>query len=507
MSRVVSLYLPNWPTDRLRRKAGDAAPPAEAPLVMIGREGNRRVVTAADAAAQAAGLRPGMPAAKAQVLVPGLIVQDADPAADAEALERLALWVLQRIAPIVAADLPDGIVIDSTGADHLHGGEEAMIETLIGRLAMSGVTARGAIADIWGAAHALARFGADPHFIAPPGHGAALLNPLPLAALRLPPGMAAELRVLGFESVGDLLAQPRAPLILRFGPELGRRINQALGELAEPIEPVRSLDLIEVRRSFAEPIGAAETIARYVGTLVAQLCAALEEKGLGARRLDLLCHRVDNRIEAVRVGMAQPVRDIKRLTRLLCNQIEKIDPGFGIELMALAATIAEPLQRRQIASSLIEVATPDISDLVDTIANRVGERAIYRAAPVTSDVPERSVCRIPALSPDTGAAWPSHWPRPIRLFAHPERIEAIALLPDHPPVSFTWRGVRRRVKRADGPERIHAEWWKRDAELAAIRDYFRVEDSAGERYWIYRAGNGEDPETGSHLWYLHGVFG
>jgi protein ImuB len=474
---------------------------------MIGRDGNRRVVTPADAAARAAGLRPGKPATKAQILVPGLITMDADPVTDAEALERLALWVLQRVSPIVAADPPDGIVVDSTGADHLHGGEAAMIETLVGRLAMSGVTARAAIADTWGAAHALARFAANPSIIAPHGHGAAVLDPLPLAALRLPPEMAADLRVLGFERIGDLLAQPRAPLILRLGPELGRRITQALGELAEPIEAIRPPDLVEVRRAFAEPIGAAETIARYIGKLTAQLCAALEEKGLGARRLDLLCHRVDNWIEAVRVGTAQPVRDARRLARLLCDQIEKIDPGFGIELMALAATIAEPLQRRQIASSLIEIATPDISDLVDTLANRVGERAIYRVAPVASDVPERSVCRIPALSPDTGAAWPSHWPRPTRLFAHPERIEAIALLPDHPPVSFTWRGVRRRVKRADGPERVHAEWWKRDAELAAIRDYFRVEDQAGERYWIYRTGNGGDPGTGSHLWYLHGVFG
>jgi protein ImuB len=474
---------------------------------MIGRDGNRRVVTAADAAARAAGLRPGIPATKAQILVPGLITMDADPVTDAEALERLALWVLQRVSPIVAADPPDGIVVDSTGADHLHGGEAAMIETLVGRLAMSGVTARAAIADTWGAAHALARFAANPSIIAPHGHGAAVLDPLPLAALRLPPEMAADLRVLGFERIGDLLAQPRAPLILRLGPELGRRITQALGELAEPIEAIRPPDLVEVRRAFAEPIGAAETIARYIGKLTAQLCAALEEKGLGARRLDLLCHRVDNWIEAVRVGTAQPVRDARRLARLLCDQIEKIDPGFGIELMALAATIAEPLQRRQIASSLIEIATPDISDLVDTLANRVGERAIYRVAPVASDVPERSVCRIPALSPDTGAAWPSHWPRPTRLFAHPERIEAIALLPDHPPVSFTWRGVRRRVKRADGPERVHAERWKRDAELAAIRDYFRVEDQAGERYWIYRTGNGGDPGTGSHLWYLHGVFG
>ena len=243
MTRVVSLFLPTWPTDRLRRKAGDAAPPAEAPLVLVGREGSRRIVLAADAAALTAGLRVGMPVAKAQVLVPGLVARDADPAADAEGLERLALWVLQRVAPIVAADPPDGIVIDSTGADHLHGGEQAMLDALVGRLTLSGVAARAAVADSRGAAHALARHAARPTFVAPPGHGASVLAPLPLEALRLPETMSSDLRVLGFERIGDLLAQPRAPLARRFGPELVRRIDQALGELAEPIEPVRPPDL------------------------------------------------------------------------------------------------------------------------------------------------------------------------------------------------------------------------------------------------------------------------
>jgi protein ImuB len=506
MTRVVSLFLPSWSTDRLRRKAGDAAPPPEAPLVLIGRDGNRRVVLAADAAAQAAGLRSGMPVTKAQVLVPGLIVHDAEPLADAEALDRLAVWLL-RFAPIVAPDPPDGIVIDSTGADHLHGGETAMLDGLIGRLAMSGVTARAAIADTWGAAHALARYAARPTIIAPPRHRQSVLEALPLSALRIAAPAVGGLRTLGFERIGDLLAQPRAPLTLRFGPEIGRRIDQALGDLAEPIEPIRPTDLIEVRRAFAEPIGAAETIARYIGKLVVQLCELLEERGLGARRLDLICHRVDNRAQAVRVGTATPVRDVKRLTRLLCDKIETISPGFGIEVMTLCATAAEALEPKQTINSLVEEGAPDVSDLIDTLMNRVGERAIYRLAPVASDVPERSVCRMPAMAADTGASWPGHWPRPSRLLAHPEPVETVALLPDHPPVSFTWRGVRRRVKRADGPERVFGEWWKGDAELAAVRDYFRVEDDAGERYWLYRAGDGEDAATGSHRWFLHGVFG
>jgi protein ImuB len=465
------------------------------------------VVLAADAAAHAAGLHVGMPATKAQALVRDLVIRDADPEADAQALDRLALWMRQRFAPIVAADPPNGIVIDSTGADHLHGGEAAMLTTLVERLADVGLRARAAIADTWGAAHALARFAARPGYVSEKGHAASDAAALPIAALRLAPELVDALRVLGFERIGDLLAQPRAPLTLRFGPELGRRLDQATGEVAEPIEPIHPEELIEMRRAFAEPIGAAETIARYIGKLAAQLCDALEQRGLGARRLDLICHRVDNRAQAVRVGTGLPLRDAKRMTRLLCDKIETIDPGFGIEVMTLAAIVTEPLAPKQVPSSLIEETEPDVSGLIDLLANRVGERNLYRIAPVASDVPERAVCHIPALAPETGAEWPGHWPRPSRLLARPEPIETIALLPDHPPVSFTWRGMRRRVERADGPERVFGEWWKRDPELAAVRDYFRVEDDAGERYWVFRAGDGEDPLTGSQRWFLHGIFG
>lgn len=464
------------------------------------------MVLAADAAAQALGLRVGMPATKAQALVQGLAIQDADPAADAEALERLALWMLQRFAPIVAADPPDGIIIDSSGADHLHGGEPALLAMLVEKLGAVGLRARCAIADTWGAAHALARL-AQPGFLSEVGGAARDIAALPIRALRLPPLMTDSLRVLGFDTIGDLLAQPRAPLALRFGPELGRRLDQATGQLAEPIKPVRPAALIEVRRAFAEPIGAAETIARYIGKLATALCEDLEQRGLGARRLDLICQRVDNRAQAVRVGTGLPLRDAKRVTRLLCDKIETIDPGFGIEVMTLTASVAEPLAPKQAVTSLVEETEPDVSGLIDLLANRVGERNLYRLAPVASDVPERATRHIPALAPDTGAEWPGHWPRPSRLLPHPEPIDTVALLPDHPPASFTWRGVRRRVKRADGPERVFGEWWKRDPELEAVRDYFRVEDDAGERYWVFRAGDGEDPLTGSQRWFLHGIFG
>jgi protein ImuB len=229
-----------------------------------------------------------------------------------------------------------------------------MLNVMIARFAASGLRAHAALADSWSAAYAFARYAAKPLVVVPPGESATAILDLPIAALRLPKDMVESLRVLGFNSIGELPHRPRAPLTLRFGPELGRCLDQVTGSISEPIDSIRPPDLIEVRQIFGEPIGAAETIVRYIGKLVVQLCELLEAKGLGAKRLDLLFHRGDNRIEAVRIGMALPVRDVRRLTRLLCDKIETVDPGFGIEIMRLAAPLAEHLPPRQMISSLTE---------------------------------------------------------------------------------------------------------------------------------------------------------
>jgi protein ImuB len=505
MRRVASLYLPTWPTDRLRRQMGAAAPPADKPLVVAGRDGRRRAVVAADHAAQALGIWPGLALTQAQARVPDLHIEAADPAADDAALERLALWALRRYSPVVAIDPPDGLLIDATGVAHLFGGEAALLEDLRMRLTAAHVRARVGLADTVGAAHALARFGPRLATIAPAAGRDADVAALPLAALRLDSGLVDRLRRLGFDSVADLAATPRAPLALRFGSEPGRRLDQLFGRLAEPIQPICPPELIQVRRAFAEPIGAPETLARYTGRLVEALCAPLEALGLGARRLDLLFYRVDNAVQAISVGTAKPVRDVGRLTRLLTDQLETVDPGFGVEVMTLTASLAEPLSYRQ-GDTLGRDADADVAALIDILGNRIGADKLYRATPAESDVPERAVRAVAALAPPTGATWPEHWPRPSRLLSPPESVDTVALLPDQPPVHFTWRGVRRRVKRADGPERIFGEWWRREAETAAVRDYFMVEDEAGERFWLYRSGDGEDAETGDLRWYVHGVF-
>jgi protein ImuB len=183
-------------------------------------------------------------------------------------------------------------------------------------------------------------------------------------------------------------------------------------------------------------------------------------------------------------------------------KIDRIEPGFGIEAMRLVAGRVEPLAPEQLSGGR---PPPDLAELVDRLAGRLGARRLYRRSAVESDVPERSVARVGPLAPARG--WPQ-WPRPVRLLSPPERVEnVVALLPDQPPRRFTWRGRPYRVARADGPERIHGEWWKRLGEADAVRDYFQVEDEEGARFWLYRRGDGEDPRTGDLSWYLHGVFG
>lgn len=505
MRRVVSLFLPTWPTDRLRRQKGEGAPPLEEPLVIAGREGGLRIVAAADRAAEALGLRPGMALAQVQARIPGLRTAAADLAADAAALERLAAWTLRRYSPVVALAPPDGLVIDVTGAAHLVGGEGALLDDLLSRLRTAKIAARAGLADTLGAAHALARFAPEPATIAPPGETEAALAPLPLAGLRLDADCVDRLRRLGFATIADFVAVPRAPLARRFGPEPGRRLDQAFGLLAEPPQPFCPPELIQVRRAFAEPIAASEPLARHVEKLAEALCPLFDRHGLGARRLDLLLHRVDDTVQAIRIGTAKPVCDAKYLTRLLTDRLETIDPGFGIEAMTLVASLTEPLGWRQ-GNMLGGEGESDVSALIDVLANRLGARRLYRVSPVESDLPERSVRIVAPLDPPVCTLWPEHWPRPSRLLSPPEPVDAIALLPDHPPAHFTWRGVRRHVTRADGPERVYGEWWKSDAETAAVRDYFVVEDEQGERFWLFRSGDGEDPATGDLRWYIHGVF-
>ena len=465
------------------------------------------VIAAADATARALGLRSGMPLAHAQAMMPELTVVDATPAEDAEALRHLAAWCL-RLSPLTAPDPPDGIWIDVTGCSHLHGGERVMLDRLIAHLSRQGLTGRVAIADTPGAAHAMARFsGAAISEVSPNGQTDALAL-LPVAALRIHARTVDGLRGLGLDLVGQLVTTQRGPLARRFGDDLLTRLDQALGRVREPIQPLLPPETICIRHGFIEPISTAEAFVTVILTLVGEACVTLEQRGEGARRLDLVFERIDGTRQVVRIGTARPVRDVRHLARLLDERIETVDPGPGVEAMELLLTLVEPLAYTQRRSILAPDETPDadLSELIDRLINRLGEGWVYRLQPAQSDVPERSQQAVSVYAPASKFAWTSPWPRPVRLLALPEPVETMSLLPDQPPRAFTWRRVRHRVLHADGPERITGEWWRRAGEVEAVRDYWTVENQDGRRFWLFRQGDGVDPATGALAWFLHGLF-
>jgi protein ImuB len=447
-----------------------------------------------------------MAAAHARALVTDLEARDAEPDRDQALLERLALHAVGHWTPTVSVSGVDGLWLDLTGAAHLFGGEERFCRRLLGFMRRLGFTATVAIAGTPGAAHALARYRGNAITILAPGTEAQAIAELPLAALRLEPEALVSAARFGLERVADLYPMPRGPLARRLGLKTVERLDQARGAVGEPIVPVVPFEQPSVERRLLEPIGTADAIAQVIGDLVDDMVAVLQARGLGVRTAVLSCSVVDGGTQQVGIGTARATRDAKHLKRMLGMRVERIDPGLGIEAMTLAAPRVEDLDPVSLAAILADSGRrPDIAPLVDQLGGRVGPSALFRMTSVESDVPERAEHRAEPLAQTCG--WPA-WKRPVRLLARPEALSnVVALLPDHPPRRFTWRGKPYRVVAGDGPERIHGEWWRRPGEMWAVRDYFRVETDGGARFWLFRRGDGVETPTGDLSWYLHGLFG
>lgn len=466
-------------------------------------------LTALDETAETIGLRVGQGLAEARAICPSLDAAEEDPSADRRFLEAIADWC-DRYTPLVALDGTDGLMLDVTGCTHLFGGEEAMIEDLLGRLLQLGLDARGAIAGTPGLSWAAARFSvktvvADREMVA-------VLSPLPLKALRIEAGMAASLARVGLKQVGDLLAMPRGPLTRRFGPALLLRLDQALGREGEPIVPRRPVALLSVERRLAEPIRDEEAILDLVGRLAAGLKSGLEGRGEGGRLFELLLFRVDGRVFRIELGAAAPLRDAGRIKVLFNERLavlhDDLDAGFGFEILRLNVLCTDRLAETQARFGAGEAKNDAALDFIDRVTARFGEGCLRLPLSHASHWPERgsslaSLAQSPAKSDPVPLA-PVRNDRPIRLFAHPEAVEVTAEVPDGPPASFRWRRAQHRVVRAEGPERLVPEWWI-DGEDALPRDYFRIEDSVGHRYWLFREGlyeRGADRPN----WFMQGVF-
>jgi len=501
----------------------------ELPLVVAGKRGNADVLIAVDDTAERLGLTPGLALAQARAMHPALDVVPEDADADAELLENIAEWCL-RYTPLIACDAPDGLLLDISGCAHLYGGERQLVADLGRRLADAGFAYRIAIAGTIGTAWAAARDGRPDAYAS--GEERDILCPLPLGALRLPPPMVASLGRVGLKRVGDIIDMPRAPLAARFGVELLRQLDRALGREHEPLTPRLPVAPYVAEKRFHDPISREEDVLGTVEMLAVQLAAALERRGDGARRIELTLFRTDGALRRIAAGTARPLRDPGDMRALFAERLnalaDEFDPGFGFDMARLSVLVAEPAVPEQIGIGAAEDAG-EMVRLIDRLSARLGAQRVRRAVAQDTHIPEVASVSLPAQMTCIDDGWAAFnryraevdlAPRPLRLLSQPEPIEVVAEVPDGPPLRFKWRRALHDVAAADGPERIEGVWWHEESVDASpagnrARDYFRVEDTSGHRFWLFRAGLYRDltradvaqGAVATPAWFAHGMFG
>jgi protein ImuB len=513
---MLSLWLRRLSTDRIVRSRDPRAREDDRALVVTGKRGNVELLTAVDAAATRLGLSPGLTLAQARAMHPGIDAVAEDAEADSALLESIADWCL-RYTPLVACDAPDGLLLDVSGCTHLYGGERPLIADLSDRLENAGFAYSLAVAGTIGAAWAAAHYGAPASQLAG-GEERVLLAPLPLSALRIPPVTAASLARVGLKRIGDILDLPRAPLTARFGPEVLRQLDRALGHEHEPLTPRLPVAPYVAEQRFAEPIAREEDVLAVTGRLARRLQFALERRGDGIRRIELALFRTDGMVRRIAAGTSRPLRDPDEIRGLFVERLaalaDAFDPGFGFDMARLSVIVAEPCPPQQIGIGGGEDAA-ELCRLVDRLSARLGARRVQRLAAQDSHIPEAAEAALPAQAVNGDAGWAAFRryreetalsPRPLRLLTRPEPIEAVAEVPDGPPLRFRWRRALHEVVAAEGPERIEGAWWSEHGGPA--RDYFRVEDKSGLRFWLFRAGLYRDlvPGDPAPNWFLHGTF-
>ena len=507
---MLSLWLRRLSTDRIARSRERSAP-----LIVTGKCRNIEVITAVDDAAGRLGLSPGLALAQARAMHPNIDVVAEDSGADADLLESIADWCL-RYTPLAACDAPDGLLLDISGCAHLYGGEHELVADLSRRLENAGFAYSVAIAGAIGAAWAAAHYGEPASYAC--GQERALLAPLPLSALRLVPATVADLARVGLIRVGDIIDLPRAPLTARFGPEVLRQLDRALGGEHEPLTPRLPVAPYAAEQRFAEPIAREEDVLAIIVKLARRLQFALERRGDGARRLELALFRTDGVVRRIADGTSRPLRDPDEIRGLFAERLtalaDALDPGFGFDMARLSVIVAEPRPPEQIGINGQE-DTVALDRLIDRLSARLGARRVRRLIAQDSHTPEVAETVLPAQAVNDDAGWHAFHcyrdqtelaPRPLRLLARPEPIEAVAEVPDGPPLRFRWRRALHEVIAVEGPERIEGAWWSEHGGPA--RDYFRVEDKNGLRFWLFRSGLYRDLAQGAAApsWFLQGTF-
>lgn len=471
---------------------------------------------ASDAVAQALGLLPGMTLADARARVPELAVAATDAPADRRWLARMA-DACDCLTPLVAEEPPDGLLLDVTGCLHLFGGAAPMIARLAQQLRRFCGGWQLAMAGTPEGARALARF--RPATPADPTAPAGALRALPVAALELGEEVERSLRRSGLKTLGDLADRPAGPLAARFGMVLIDRLDRLLGRCDSRIVPRRPPPALLHERRFAEPIATTEAALALIGALADEAARELERRQQGGRCFIARLWRTDGLVRELAVESSRPLRDPARIRLLFEEKVEALsdplDPGFGFDLVRLAVPRTEPLAASQLALHAEAGGTEAVAELIDRLSSRIGRQRVRRFQPRDSHVPEEQMLALPAIEVPLPSVSPAAWPapssgepplRPLHLFDPPQPVDVVAAVPDGPPLRFRWRRVLHEVARAEGPERIAAQWWRLPSGAPGLcRDYYRVEDVRGRRFWLFR--HGPYGEGGARpRWYLHGLF-
>ncbi|GMN01616.1 DNA polymerase Y family protein [Erythrobacter sp. MTPC3] len=493
------------------------------PTVLITETAHGPRIDAANRAGHTAGARAGMMLADARTLCPDIQTAPADPAGDLDFLEKLALWS-QRWGPWSAIDQPDGVLVDISGAAHLFGGEKRLLDDVETAFAKRSLYSRAAIAPTAGAAWALAHFGPAKAILGPRDDALQCLSDLPVSALRLDQDVLTVLRRLGLKRLGDLVsiatgpadraeAAARDALHRRFrnrkSPSANPlvRLDQLMGRVPEPLLPIVPQHAPMVQRRLMEPIRHRSLLDKVLHDLADDMVRQLEARGEGARRLELGLWRVDGEVLVRRLELAAATREAAHMTRLFADRLEDIEAGFGIETVRLRASWAEPLDLSQgDVEQAAERHGTSLNACIDRLTVRLGPHAVRRPVPHASHLPERAQTWQPPLEPERSSQPMLEFhERPLKILDKPESIAVLYSSPDGLPQRFRWRGNVCEVSRVEGPERIAPEWW-REKSTVRLRDYYRIEDSEGRRYWIYRHGIAGDGRGGMPNWYLQGLY-
>ncbi|MBU6458994.1 MAG: DNA polymerase Y family protein [Bradyrhizobium sp.] len=528
--RILSLWLPRLPIDRIKRKlratlSNEAAPAdvnaSDDPSIVVAKQNNALQVYALDDAAARLGLEIGQPLANARAICPHIKVFDADPAADLRALNDIADWC-DRFTPLVALDARHGLFLDITGCTHLFGGEAALMQTICAALTRQGFVVSAGIAGTSVCARTI-RNHAHGRIVAA-GEEAEAVQSLPLFALGADDAIIRGLRRAGLKTIGDVASRERHEITARFGARFTTLLEQALGQGDAPISPRKPLPDYIVEKRFPEPVATEDVISATLSALAKMLVAAMDRQGKGARSLEASFFRTDGVVRAISVDTGLPVTKAAIIDRLFRERLDALrdplDPGFGFDLIRLSASRTEIVVQQQRDLDAHVHDNDELAALIDRIAARIGGRRVAVHLPQDTHIPERAVLAVSAqhhLNAATQAKWPeraaSEPPlRPLRLFEKPEPIKVpFATVPDGPPHHFTWRRATHVVVRVEGPERVAMEWWKQDG-ATLTRDYFRVEDEAGLRFWIYRDGlygselaDAKGNQVAAN-WFVHGLF-